>query len=58
MDGERINELRTDNRHLQGQLAERDLAFDWVVNSRSLAWAKEARVRAHVEELSSAVDNL
>jgi hypothetical protein len=57
-DGERINELRTDIRHLQDQLVERDLALDWVVNSRSLAWAKEARARTHVEELSSAVDNL
>jgi hypothetical protein len=42
-DGQRINELRTDIRHLQDQLAERDLALDWVVNSRSLAWAKEAK---------------
>jgi hypothetical protein len=57
-DGERINELRTDIRHLQDQLAERDLALDWVVNSHSLAWAKEARARACVEELSSVVDNL
>ena len=36
-DGERINELRTEIRHLQDQLADRDLALDWVVNSRSLA---------------------
>jgi hypothetical protein len=36
-DGERINELRSDIRHLQDQLAERDLALDWAVNSRSLA---------------------
>jgi hypothetical protein len=57
-DGERINELRTDIRHLQDQLAERGLALDWAVNSRSLAWAKEARARARVEELSSALDNL
>jgi hypothetical protein len=57
-DGQRINELRTDIRHLQHQLAERDLALDWAVNSRSLAWAKEAKARAHVEELSIAVDNL
>jgi hypothetical protein len=57
-DGERINELRTDIRHLQDQLADRDLALDWAVNSRSLAWAKEARARAHMEELSSALDNL
>jgi hypothetical protein len=27
-DGERINELRTDIRHMQDQLAERDLALD------------------------------
>jgi hypothetical protein len=57
-DGQRINELRTDIRHLQDQLAERDLALDWVVNSHSLAWAKEAKARARVEELSTAVDNL
>jgi hypothetical protein len=57
-DGERINDLRTEIRHLQDQLADRDLALDWVVSSRSLAWAKEARAQARVEELSSAVDNL
>jgi chromosome segregation ATPase len=57
-DGERINELRSDIRHLQDQLAERDLALDWAVNSHSLALAKEAKARARVEELSSAVDNL
>ena len=44
--GERINELRVDICHLQDQLVERDLALDWAVNSRSLAWAKEARARA------------
>jgi hypothetical protein len=57
-DGQRINKLRTDIRHLQDQLAERDLALDWAVNSRSLVWAKEAKARARVEELSTAVDNL
>jgi chromosome segregation ATPase len=57
-DGQRINELRADIRHLQDQLAERDLALDWAVNSRSLAWAKEAKARARVEELSTTVDNL
>jgi hypothetical protein len=57
-DGERINELRRDIRQLQDQLADRDLALDWAVNSRSLAWAKEARARARVEELSSTVDSL
>jgi hypothetical protein len=36
-DGQRINELRTDIRHLQDELAERDLALDWAVNSCSIA---------------------
>jgi hypothetical protein len=57
-DDQRINEFRTDIRHLQDQLVERDLALDWAVNSRSLAWDKEAKARARVEELSTAVDNL
>jgi hypothetical protein len=58
VDGDRINELRSDVHHLRDQLADRDLALDWVVHSRSLAWAKEAKARARVEELSSAIDNL
>jgi hypothetical protein len=57
-DGHRINELRTDIRHLQDELAEWDLALEWAVNSRSIAWAKEAKARAHVEELSTAINNL
>jgi allophanate hydrolase subunit 1 len=35
-----------------------DLALDWAINSRLLAWAKEAKARARMEELSSAMDNL
>jgi hypothetical protein len=57
-DGDIINELRSHIRRLQDQLADRDLALVWVVQSRSLAWAKEAKARARVEELSSAIDNL
>jgi hypothetical protein len=57
-DGQRINELRTDIRHLQDELAKRDLALDWDANSRSIAWDREAKARARVEELSTAVDNL
>jgi hypothetical protein len=34
------------------------LALNWVVNSRSIAWDREAKARARVEELSTAVDNL
>jgi hypothetical protein len=45
-------------RYLQDQLAKRDLALDWVVNSRLPVWAKEAKARARVEELSLAMDNL
>jgi hypothetical protein len=57
-DGQHINELITDIRHLQDELAEQDLAVDWAVNSRSIAWDREAKARAHVEEISTAVDNL
>jgi chromosome segregation ATPase len=56
-DGQRINELRADVRHLQDELAERDLAIDWVVNSRSLAWDREAKAHARVAELSTTIDN-
>jgi archaellum component FlaC len=57
-DGDRINELRSDIRRLQDQLVDRDLALNWAIQSRSIAWAKEAKARARVEELSSAIDNL
>jgi uncharacterized coiled-coil protein SlyX len=57
-DGQRINELRADVRHLQDELAERDLAIDWAVNSRSIAWDWEAKARTRVEELSTTVENL
>jgi hypothetical protein len=57
-DGQRMNELRADVRHLQDELAERDLTIDWAVNSRSIAWDREAKARARVAELSVAIDNL
>jgi hypothetical protein len=57
-DGDRINELRSDIRRLQDQLVDRDLALDWVVHSHSLAWTKEAKARARIEELSSAIGTL
>jgi hypothetical protein len=34
------------------------LAIDWAVNSRSIAWDREAKARARVDELSAVVDNL
>jgi uncharacterized coiled-coil protein SlyX len=58
IDGDRINELRRDIRHLRDQLADRDLALDWVVQSRSLAWDKEQKAQARVTELNLAVDEL
>jgi hypothetical protein len=58
VDGDRINELRRDIRHLRDQLADRDLALDWVVQSRSLAWDKEQKAQARVAELNLAVDEL
>jgi hypothetical protein len=57
-DGHRINELRANVQHLQDELAERDLVIDWTVNSCSIAWDREAKARARVDELSTAVDNL
>jgi chromosome segregation ATPase len=57
-DGDRINDLRRYIRTLQDQLADRDLALDWAMQSRSVALAKEAKARARVNELSVAIDNL
>jgi ATP-dependent helicase YprA (DUF1998 family) len=57
-DGQRINELAADVRRLQDELAKRDLAVDWAINSRSVAWDREAKARARVTELSAALDNL
>jgi hypothetical protein len=57
-DGDRINDLGSNIHRLRNQLVDRDLALDWAVHSRSRAWAKEAKARARVEELSLAIDNL
>jgi hypothetical protein len=57
-DSQHMNELRADVRHLQDELAKRDLAIDWAVNSRSIVWDREAKARARVAELSVAIDNL
>ena len=57
-DGQRINELAADVRRLQDELAERDLAVDWAINSCSVAWDREAKAHARVAELSAALDNL
>jgi hypothetical protein len=57
-DGQRITELAADVTHLQDKVAEQDLAVDWAINSRSVAWDREAKARARVAELSAALDNL
>jgi hypothetical protein len=57
-DGQRINELAANVRRLQDELAERDLAVDWAVNSRSVSWDREDKARARVTELHVALDNL
>jgi hypothetical protein len=57
-DGQRITELAADVRRLEDELAERDLAVDWAVNSRLIAWDHEAKALARVVELSAALDNL
>jgi chromosome segregation ATPase len=57
-DGQRIAELAADVRRLQDELAERDLAVDWAMNSRSIAWDRKAKARVRVAELSAALDSL
>jgi hypothetical protein len=57
-DGQCINELAADVRRLQDELAEWDLAVDWAVNSRSVAWDREAKAHAPVTKLSAALHNL
>ena len=34
------------------------MAIDWAVNSRSIAWDREAKARARVDELSTTLDSL
>jgi hypothetical protein len=57
-DSQRIAELSSDVGRLQYEILEHDLAIDWVVNSRSIAWDRETKARARVAELSVALDSL
>jgi hypothetical protein len=43
---------------LQYEILERDSANDWAINSRSIAWDREAKARARVAELSATLDSL
>jgi allophanate hydrolase subunit 1 len=57
-DNQRISKLSADVSRLQYEISEQDWAIDWAVNSRSIAWDREAKARARVVELSAALDSL
>ena len=57
-DSQHIAELSADVSRLQYEISEWDSAIDWAVNSCSIAWDREAKARAHVAELSAALDSL
>jgi hypothetical protein len=57
-DNHHIAELSADVSRLQYEISERDSTIDWVVNSRSIAWDREAKALAHVAELSAAHESL
>jgi hypothetical protein len=57
-DSQCIAELSAEVGRLRFELSERDSAVDWAITSRSIAWHREAKARAHVDELSTALDNL
>jgi hypothetical protein len=57
-DTQRIAELSAEVGRLRLELSERDSTIDWAINSRSIAWYREAKARARVDELSMALDNL
>jgi hypothetical protein len=57
-DSQCIAELSADVSRLQNEMSERDSAIDWAINSRSIAWDREAKARACVAELSATLDSL
>jgi hypothetical protein len=57
-DSQRIAELSAKVGRLRFELSERDSTIDWAINSRSIAWHREAKARACVDELSTTLDNL
>jgi hypothetical protein len=57
-DSQCIAELSAEVCRLRFELSERDSAIDSAINSRSIAWHREAKARARVDELSTALDNL
>jgi hypothetical protein len=57
-DSQRIAELSAEVGRLWFELSERDSAIDWAINLRSIAWHREEKSRARVDELSTTLDNL
>jgi chromosome segregation ATPase len=57
-DIQHIAELSAEVSRLRFEISERDSAIDWVVNSLLIAWHREEKARARVEELSTTLDNL
>jgi hypothetical protein len=57
-DKHRIAELSVDVSLLQYEISERDSAIDWAVNSRSIAWDREAKALARVVDLSATLESL
>jgi hypothetical protein len=57
-DSQHITELSAEVGRLRFEISERDSAIDWAINSRSIAWHCKAKAWAHVNDLSTALDNL
>jgi hypothetical protein len=57
-DSRRIAELSAEVNRLHQEIAERDTAIDWTINSCSFAWDCEAKALAWVAELSASLENL
>jgi hypothetical protein len=57
-DSRRIAELSAEVNCLQQEIAERDMAIDWAINSCSFTWYCEANALARVAELSTSLENL
>jgi hypothetical protein len=57
-DSHRKAELSAEVSRLQYEISEWDSAIDWAVNSRSIAWDREAKALARVAELSASLESL
>jgi chromosome segregation ATPase len=57
-DSQRIAKLSADVSRLQYEILEWDSTIDLAINSRSIAWDREAKDRARVAELTAALKSL